>query len=69
MPISEPLKVSISPKAIRSEWWISPVGGVTNPATSIMHPKAHNAMAVVSCKRFIFFVKVYSLKFKGWGIV
>ena len=55
MPISEPLKVSISPKAIRSEWCISPNGGQTSPAVSNAHPKAHNANAVNSCKRFIVF--------------
>ena len=53
MPISEPENVSISPNAINSEWWISPTGGVTNPATSIVHPKMHNAKAVVNCKRFM----------------
>ena len=53
MPISEPENVSISPNAISSEWWISPTGGVTNPATSIVHPKMHNAKAVVNCKRFM----------------
>ena len=53
MPISEPLKVSISPKAMRSEWWISPTGGVKSPAASNAHPKAHMAVAIMSCKRFI----------------
>ena len=58
MPISEPLKVSISPKAIRSEWCISPNGGQTSPAVSNAHPKAHNANAVNSCKRFIVFLRI-----------
>ena len=53
MPMSEPENVNISPNAISSEWWISPTGGVTNPATSIVHPKMHNAKAVVNCKRFM----------------
>ena len=53
MPISEPLKVSISPKAMRSEWWISPTGGVMSPAVSNAHPKAHMAVAIMSCKRFM----------------
>ena len=53
MPINEPLKVSISPKAMRSEWWISPTGGVMSPAVSNAHPKAHMAVAIMSCKRFI----------------
>ena len=48
MPMSEPEKVSISPKAINSEWWISPTGGVTNPATSNAHPKLHITIAVIS---------------------
>ena len=48
MPMSEPENVSISPKAIKMEWCISPVGGVTNPATSIAHPKVHNAKAVIN---------------------
>ena len=41
MPMSEPENVSISPKAINSEWCISPIGGVTNPAVSMRHPKTH----------------------------
>ena len=53
MPMREPLKVSISPKAMRTEWWISANGGQMKPAVSIAHPKAHNANAVNSCKRFI----------------
>ena len=48
MPIKLPLKVSISPNAINSEWWISPIGGVTNPATSNVHPKMHITIAVIS---------------------
>ena len=48
MPMSEPEKVSISPKAINSEWWISPRGGVIKPATNIVHPKVHNATAVIN---------------------
>ena len=53
MPIRLPLKVSISPKAINTEWWISPMGGVKSPAASNAHPKAHMAVAMMSCKRFI----------------
>ena len=48
MPMSDPLNVNISPNAINSEWCISPRGGVTNPATSIVQPKMHNATAVIS---------------------
>ena len=48
MPMSEPENVSISPNAINSEWCISPTGGVTKPATSNAHPKAHITIAVIS---------------------
>ena len=51
--MSEPEKVSISPKAISTEWWISANGGVTNPATSNAHPKVHNAVAMMSWSFFI----------------
>ena len=61
MPISEPLKVSISPKAMRSEWWISPTGGVKSPAASNAHPKAHMAVAIMSWSRFISSVWLYLL--------
>ena len=53
MPINEPLKVRISPKAMRSEWWISPTGGVKSPAVSNAHPKAHIAVAMISWSRFM----------------
>ena len=53
MPIREPLKVSISPKAMRTEWCISPNGGQQKPAVSIVHPKMHNAIAVMSWKCFM----------------
>ena len=53
MPMSEPENVSISPNAINSEWWISPTGGVANPATSNAQPKLHITIAVVNCKRFM----------------
>ena len=52
MPMSEPLKVSISPKAMSTEWWISPNGCATKPHASNAHPKAHIAVAIMSCKRF-----------------
>ena len=48
MPISEPEKVSISPKAISTLWWISPTGGAQNPATSNAQPKLHITTAVIS---------------------
>ena len=53
MPMSEPAKVRISPKAMSTEWWISPNGGQMNPAVSIMQPKLHNAIAMMSCSFFI----------------
>ena len=48
MPIREPEKVSISPKAMRTEWCISPSGGQMKPARSIVHPTVHNAVARMS---------------------
>ena len=53
MPIRLPLKVSISPKAMSTLWWISPIGGQRKPHASNAHPKAHIAVAMMSCKRFI----------------
>ena len=53
MPMSEPLKVSISPKAMRTEWWISANGGQRKPTVSIMHPTVHNAIAVMSWNCFM----------------
>ena len=41
MPIKLPLKVNISPKAIKTEWWISPKGGAMNPAINSMPPNTH----------------------------
>ena len=40
----EPEKVRISPKAMRTEWWISAMGGQRKPAMSIVHPKLHKTM-------------------------
>ena len=51
--MSEPLKVSISPKAMRTEWWISPAGGQANPHASNAHPKAHIAVAMMSWSFFM----------------
>ena len=53
MPIRLPLKVSISPKAMSTLWWISPIGGQRKPHASNAHPKAHIAVAMMSCKRFM----------------
>ena len=46
--MSEPLKVSISPKAMSTLWCISPVGTATNPHASNAHPKAHIATESMS---------------------
>ena len=48
MPMSEPEKVSISPKAMSMLWWISPVGTAINPHASNAHPKAHIATESMS---------------------
>ena len=53
MPMREPEKVRISPKAMRTEWWISANGGAMNPAASNAQPKLHITVARMSCKRFI----------------
>ena len=51
--MSEPLKVRISPKATKTEWWISANGGQRKPAVSIMHPKVHNAIAMMNWNCFM----------------
>ena len=48
MPIKLPKKVRISPKATKTEWWISANGGQQKPAVSIMHPKVQRVMAVAN---------------------
>ena len=48
MPMSDPLKVRISPKAMSTEWWISPIGCARNPHASNAHPKAHIATDTMS---------------------
>ena len=53
MPMSEPENVNISPNAINSEWCISPIGGVTNPAVSMRHPKTHKTTDNVNCTFFM----------------
>ena len=64
MPIKLPLKVSISPKAMRTEWWISANGGAMNPAINSRTPNAHRTTDNISCIFFIilpFFFLTYSL--------
>ena len=48
MPISDPLNVNISPNATSTLWWISPIGGITNPAISNVQPKPHITTAVIN---------------------
>ena len=60
MPIKEPAKVSISPKAMSTEWCISANGGRTKPAVSIMQPKLHSVSAVINWI-FFFIGSVYYL--------
>ena len=55
MPMSEPAKVSISPKAMSTLWCISPVGTATNPHASNAHPKAHIATDSMS---WVFLIRV-----------
>lgn len=57
MPIRLPEKVSISPKAMSTLWWISPTGGEQNPAMSIAHPKVQSAIEVASCIFLILYEK------------
>ena len=52
MPIREPEKVRISPKAMRTEWWISANGGQRKPAMSNVPPNEHIATAMMSWKFF-----------------
>ena len=61
MPIRPPLKVSISPKAMSTEWCISPIGGQRKPHASNAHPKAHRLTAKNNCTFFMLaFVFFYS---------
>ena len=63
MPIKLPEKVSISPKAMRTEWWISANGGQRKPAVSSPHPHPHSIIATINWK-FIFMI---SLSFSPQG--
>ena len=57
----EPLKVRISPKAMRTLWCISAKGGEINPAASNAQPKLHITVAMMSCKRFMIAYAMLSL--------
>ncbi len=48
MPMREPAKVSISPKATSTEESITPAGGMAIPATNSPHPKKTNPAANIS---------------------
>ena len=60
MPMSEPENVNISPNAINSEWWISPTGGVTNPATNSKTPNPHRLIDKINWTFFISFTFISS---------
>ena len=49
----EPLKVSISPKAMSTLWWISASGGQRKPAIKNRTPNAHRTTDNISCNLFI----------------
>ena len=53
MPMSEPENVSISPKAINSEWCISPIGGQRKPHASNTQPNPHRLTAKSNCTFFM----------------
>ena len=59
MPMSEPAKVSISPKAISTLWCISPSGGQMKPAMSNIPPNAHRLTANINCAVFIDLFNIY----------
>ena len=54
----EPLKVRISPNAIKTEWWISPSGGAINPAIKSRPPNTHRPTDTIN---WIFFIQVENL--------
>ena len=53
MPMSEPLKVSISPKAMSTLWCTSAIGGQRKPAIKNRTPNAHRTTDNISCNLFI----------------
>ena len=63
MPMSEPLKVSISPKAMSTEWCTSPNGGQRKPANNSPHPNPHSIIATINWKFFF----MISLSFSPRG--
>ena len=63
MPMSEPLKVSISPNATKTEWCISANGGQRKPANNSRHPNPHSIIATINWKFFF----MISLSFSPRG--
>ena len=53
MPIRLPQKVRISPKAMSTEWCISPNGGQQKPAMSRTPPKTHSPTDNINCTFFM----------------
>ena len=53
MPMREPEKVSISPKAMSTLWWISASGGQRKPAIKSRTPNAHSVTATINCNVFM----------------
>ena len=51
--MSEPQKVRISPKAMSTEWCISPIGGQQKPAMSRTPPKMHSPTDNINCTFFM----------------
>ena len=53
MPIKLPAKVSISPKAMSTEWWISAKGGQQNPASNSKPPYTQRLTDNINCTFFM----------------
>ena len=49
----EPAKVSISPKAMSTEWWISAKGGQQNPASNSKPPYTQRLTDNINCTFFM----------------
>ena len=59
MPMRLPAKVSISPKAMSTLWWISPSGGQMNPASNNRPPNTHRLTDNINCAVFIDLFNIY----------
>ena len=51
--------MSISPKAMRTDWCISASGGAINPAVSMRHPKTHSVTDSINWIFFIVFLFLF----------